>query len=817
MRLKPKIILTIFPFILLQIIVLLFSSLWIFEDYFGKEIKGHIRDSIMQVQTTLDSKLTSLEADSSIFSQSVLLNRYLQTEDESIRFNIMHRVLLKEFSIFMNAHPEYIEISLIMPDGYEEVSLVSNDITNITDEEQDTLYFKNIIDSQSNFKISTVINPDTGKWALVSARKIFQKNAIEQSESTKETLKGYLIVKTSFDFMDSLLKKNALANNGFAIIHDAKGTPVIMNAHDGLIFEEQLKVINEAGYINRHDTSKWSVNGEYYVVGQKKLIQDLFFSIGWPESELNQLFKNVSYISIRNSLLVAILSVLILFWALNKLLVKPILQLSLSAKNMGQGDTLWSFKSKANDELTDLANTIQDMGLGLIKQKQKVHEIAYVDSLTKLPNRRQFMNDLDRQYSSNKTALPDIALLFIDLDGFKEVNDSCGHRTGDHLLIAVASRLNNVLRADDRIDSAADGCDSAQHYIARLGGDEFTILLKNIKDRNAAELVSQRLLEAFSRPFNVTDMEFYIGASIGIAIAAECGESAVDLLKNADTAMYEAKVKGKNTYRFFSKTAALKSLMAIEMKEDLRRAINNNELKLVYQPQICARSGKIIGCEALVRWNQPGKGWIAPDVFIPIAEQSGLIISLGRWVLLEACHQVKQWQLMGYAVVPVWVNVSNVQLAREDMHQVIMDCLLETGLSAELLAVEVTESSIMQGGDSIVQLEKIQSEGIQIALDDFGTGYSSLSALRGLPIDKLKIDKSFITDLSNGEDGKAIVSAIIAMAHQLHLEIVAEGVETAEELAFLKQKRADIIQGYYFSKPLLASGFIEILKKREVA
>ncbi|MGF1757256.1 EAL domain-containing protein [Photobacterium sagamiensis] len=811
MHLKPKIALSIFPVILLQIVVLLIPSFMIYQDYFGEQIKGHIRDSIVQVQNALDSQLTAIEADSSIFSQSVILNRYLRTEDETIRFNVMHQVLLKEFSTFMNAHPEYIEISLIMPDGYEEVSLVNNHITNVTDEEQDTSYFKNIAESKSNFEINTFMNPDTDEWTLVSARKIFQKNAIEQSGSTKKVIKGYLIVKTNFDFLNYLLTNNSLVATGFVIIHDTKGTPILMNVFDELIFDDRLKVVNETVYSNKIKISNWSLNGESYIVGQKQLINSLFFSIGWPESELNQLFKNVSYASIQNSLIVILLSVLVLFWILNKLLVKPILQLSLSAKNMGQGDSLWSFKSKADDELTDLANTIKDMGQGLIKQKQKVHEIAYQDSLTQLPNRRQFIDELNRQYCTTHAEPPNIALLFIDLDGFKQVNDTCGHEAGDQVLIAVAERLKHVLRADDTISYAADGSGSIQHTIARLGGDEFTILLKKISDRDAAGRVAERILHAFSKTINVTGREFLIGVSIGISLADESGESAVELLKNSDTAMYDAKMQGKNTYRFFSRTVALKSLKALEIKEDLRRAINNNELKLAYQPQICTKTRKIVGCEALVRWNHPVKGWIRPDVFIPIAEESGLIISLGRWVLLEACHQIRQWQLMGYPAVRVSVNVSCVQLARDNMHQVVLDCLAETGLSADLLAVEVTESSILQGSDSIVQLEKIQSEGIRIALDDFGTGYSSLSALRGLPINELKIDKSFITDLTNGEDGKAIVSAIIAMAHQLDLQVVAEGVETNEELDFLEQTRADIIQGYYFSKPLMGNGLAEFL------
>ena len=281
--------------------------------------------------------------------------------------------------------------------------------------------------------------------------------------------------------------------------------------------------------------------------------------------------------------------------------------------------------------------------------------------------------------------------------------------------------------------------------------------------------------------------------------------------------MYEAKKQGKNTYRFFSRSAALKSLKTLEIKEALRRAIDANELKIAYQPQFATDSEKILGCEALVRWKWQDKGWISPDVFIPIAESSDLIIPLGRWILLEACHQIRQWQLMGYQTIPVSVNLSNVQLAKENMPQVVQDCLAETGLRAEHLTLEVTESSIMQGHDSIAQLEKIQSEGVRIALDDFGTGYSSLSALKGLPINELKIDKSFISDLNRDKDGKAIVSAIIAMAHQLNLKVVAEGVETKEELDYLKQQKTDIIQGYYFSKPLMPNELMKLLSPQIIS
>jgi len=808
MHLKPKIVLVFLPVIVVQILVLLIPLFLTYQDYISEQVKGQIKDSTEQVQTALNNQIAAIEADSSIFAHSLILERYLRTEDESIRFNIMHQVLLKEFATFMHAHPEYIEISLIMADGYEEVSLVNDNIINLTDEEQDTSYFKHIAASVANFEVSSMLNPDTNQWVLVAARKVFQKSLIEQSGSTKATVMGYLIVKTSFDFIDYLFKHNSLIDNGFMILSDVNGTPITMKVNDDFSTDKQLKVLSENGHSKQLKISTWSLDNESYIVGHKKLTDELLYSIGWPESELDKLFTSIGYTSLQNSLIVICFSGLIFFFILNKLLVSPILQLSLSAKRMGQGDNHWSFQSEANDELTELAHTIKDMGQGLLQEKQKVHEIAYQDSLTHLPNRRQFISELEHQYCGHDADLPDIALLFLDLDGFKQVNDTCGHETGDQVLIIFAERLKQVLRADENLGY---GVNSIKHQIARLGGDEFTILLKGVTHRNTAGRIAERILNTFANPIVIADQEFSIGVSIGISLAAENGDNAVELLKNADTAMYNAKMQGKNTYRFFSKTAALKSLKVLQIKEDLRRAINSNELKVVYQPQICTATGKMLGCEALVRWNQPGTGWVSPDVFIPIAEESGLIIPLGKWVLREACQQIKQWQSMGYPVVRVSVNVSCVQLAREDMYQVVQGCLSETGLSAALLTVEVTESSILQGSDSIVQLEQLQSAGIRIALDDFGTGYSSLSALRGLPINELKIDKSFITDLSSGKDGEAIVSAIIAMAHQLGLQIVAEGVETFAELNFLEQTNADIIQGYYFSKPLNENDFIAFL------
>ena len=809
MRLKQKIACVLLPILLLQIVVLIIPSFMLYHDYTSEQMKAHIIDSTMQAKTALEAKLNAVEADSAIFSQNVVLNRYLRTEDENVRAYVMHKTLLKEFSSLMAVHPDYIEISLIMPDGYEEASLLTNDDDNKIDEEQDTFYFKNIAESASDFEINVLLDPDTEQWVLVAARKIFQHDLIEQTKITNATVKGYLIIKFTFDFMQLVINNNQLVNNGFVVLHDSSGTSIIDRGLANIPFDK-LKVLHkEADQNGILDNSSILVNS--YVVGQKKLINNLYYSIGWPESELSNLLISLGYTSIINSLMLIVASMFLLFWVLNKQLVNPIHYLSIAAKKLGKGERVWTFRSKSKDELSDLAITIKDMGYGLIDQKQHMHEIAYLDSLTQLPNRRRIIEELERQYSSNNSGSPDIALLFLDLDGFKHINDTMGHEIGDEVLIAVAKRLKHTLRATDTINYVADGYEAIHYNLARLGGDEFTVLLRGIKKRDDAERVAERILHAFNNSFNIADKELTIGISIGIAIAEESGENAAELLKSADIAMYDAKMQGKNTYRFFSRTSAVKSLKAMEIKEELHRAINNNELKLAYQPQVCAKSGKLVGCEALLRWYHPVKGWIRPDVFVPIAEESGLIVPLGRWVMLEACHQIREWQLMGYQVPRVSVNVSCVQFARDNIHQLVLDCLAETGIGAEYLAVEVTESSIMQGVDSIVQLEKIQSADVRIALDDFGTGYSSLSALRGLPINELKIDRSFIMDLSNGTDGKAIVSAIIAMAHRLGLEVVAEGVETEQELAFLRRRETDIIQGYYFSKPLMKNDFADYL------
>jgi EAL domain-containing protein (putative c-di-GMP-specific phosphodiesterase class I) len=358
----------------------------------------------------------------------------------------------------------------------------------------------------------------------------------------------------------------------------------------------------------------------------------------------------------------------------------------------------------------------------------------------------------------------------------------------------------SCLREEDYVAHADP--DTPDDILARLGGDEFIVLLSNIENQHAPGQVGQRLIRALSEPFTVNDHEFYIGASIGITMFPDDGEAADELIKNADIAMYHSKQQGKNTYHYFQGSMNVTAHQRMALENKLRKALEQNQFMLEFQPQYDAASGKVVGIEALARWRDSEGNIIPPSAFIPVAEDSGLILSIGEWVIREACRQNKAWQDAGLAKVPVAVNVSNVQFSRQDLVTVIADALRSSRLDAKYLEIEITESSIMTRPDRALKIiDTIKSFGVNLSLDDFGTGYSSLSYLRQFPIDTLKIDRGFIRNITTDRQDAEIVSAIIAMAHSLNLKVVAEGIETGEQVEVMGRMKCDILQGYFLGRP----------------
>jgi diguanylate cyclase (GGDEF)-like protein/PAS domain S-box-containing protein len=442
---------------------------------------------------------------------------------------------------------------------------------------------------------------------------------------------------------------------------------------------------------------------------------------------------------------------------------------------------------------------------------EKIHTLAYSDSLTKLPNRQAFKEQVTRAIKLAKRHQRVGAVLYLDLDEFKRINDTLGHDIGDLLLQHVTQRLDSQLRKTDLIECRYDVKETYRN-LARLGGDEFTVLLEDIQRQEVAASVAKRVQEAIARSYNLNGHEVYITPSIGIALFPRDGQDVEELLKNADTAMYHAKAVGKNNFQFYSEQMNILATTRLKLEGKLRKALACDEMELFYQPQVNLASGKIVSVEALLRWNEAELGMVSPAEFIPIAEETGMIIELGEWVLKEACRQNKEWQDAGYHPIRVAVNLSSMQFIQRDLTIRVAKALKRAGLSPGYLELEITESVIMRNvNETIATLNDFKNMGISISVDDFGTGYSSLNYLKRFPLDNLKVDRAFVKDIPDNEDDVTITSAIIALAQSLGLGVVAEGVETKSQLAFLEQQGCEMAQGYLFSKPLPADELVAML------
>ncbi|RJX36164.1 MAG: EAL domain-containing protein [Desulfurivibrio sp.] len=442
--------------------------------------------------------------------------------------------------------------------------------------------------------------------------------------------------------------------------------------------------------------------------------------------------------------------------------------------------------------------------------EERIRQLAYFDDVTKLPNRVFFRERLANALGAARRNQHHLALMFMDLDNFKRINDTLGHSFGDLVLIEVAKRLLVSLRSTDSI---AIGClVNAAESLARFGGDEFTVLLPEIRRGQDAGLVAQRILEAFNEPITLTGHDIIVNGSIGIAVYPEDGQDTETLLKHADMAMYYAKRQNGATFRFFTNEMNKAALQRLALEKQLRLALARQELTLHYQPQLDVMSGSISGVEALLRWENAELGKVMPEEFIPIAEETNLIVPIGEWVLRTACAQARTWKEAGVPVPRVAVNVSVQQFAQAGFPAQVERILKETGLEPAGLEIEITESVLMKDGDTATAtLRELKRLGVQLAIDDFGTGYSSLAYLKNFPIDRLKIDRAFVYALTTDINDQAIASAVISLAENMRLDVTAEGVETEDQFAFLKSRNCNEVQGFFLSRPLPAeeiSGFI---------
>jgi diguanylate cyclase (GGDEF)-like protein len=459
--------------------------------------------------------------------------------------------------------------------------------------------------------------------------------------------------------------------------------------------------------------------------------------------------------------------------------------------------------SRARDELelrvlertAELAGANALLQAEIVERRQaeaRVHHMAYHDSLTGLPNRALLADRLDRALLATQRSGRKLAVMFIDLDRFKTINDSLGHLTGDFLLKEVAGRLCRAVRASDTV--------------ARLGGDEFVVLVPGVVGPEDCTQVAEKIIEVLNAPFPYEGRILHISPSIGICMYPDHGPDVATLMRNADAAMYHAKAAGRNTYQYFTERMNEAAARHFELESSLRGALADGQFELYYQPIMDGTTRRVHAMEALLRWHRPEQGMVGPDEFIPILEESGMIIGVGEWVLRSACEQVMAWQRQGLRAVPVAVNLSARQFTQRGLGATVRRIVEETGIDPRLLELEITETTLMQsGGNTLEVLEEMNRMGVGLSIDDFGTGYSSLAYLKRFPVHKIKVDRAFVRELEASAEDRAIVAAVMALANSLQLDVVAEGVETEAQLALLREHGCKLAQGYLFARPLPAA------------
>jgi len=502
----------------------------------------------------------------------------------------------------------------------------------------------------------------------------------------------------------------------------------------------------------------------------------------------------------------------------------PYVYMILLTSKESKEDIVRGFEAGADDYLTKPCDPKElkarlRAGQRILQLQDKLIQEARQDPLTRLPNRTFFLDQLARCVTRAKRR-PDykFAILFVDIDGFKIVNDSLGHFAGDHLIVQIAERLVSSVRRDDLVSCSADVTgrvkQSGEDTLARMGGDEFTILLDDIRDASDGIRVAERIQQKLASPFLISGQEVSITASIGIAISATGYSTAEDILRDADTAMYRAKALGKSRYEICDPAMHARAVSRLKLETDLRRAMDRDEFRVHYQPIVSLRGCRIIGFEALLRWQRPGFGLVMPGEFVEVAEETGQIPFIGLWVLREACRQMRAWNLQfpSDPAFTIAVNISGKQFAQPDLVSQVRHILHEACLDPQSLRLELTESVTMRDVERTARiLGELRTLGVGLSIDDFGTGYSSLSHLRRFPLDTLKIDRSFVSEMENSSDSRAIVQMIVSLGRSLGMEIVAEGVEGAKQAGLLESLGCEYAQGYFFSKPIDQEGMAEVL------
>ena len=837
-RLGTRLLIALFPIILVAFAAVGYAVYSRVDTYSSASLEDQMSRALEQTSHQWQSRVDTLRSNAQLFASSDQIERYAATADEAERVDLLQPGLLRLFTRYQQAYPDYNEIRFVLPDGFEDARITRDFTPNITDDESASEWFQTIqqdalANGEAEFMKFTW-SPDDGKPVLLAGRSIAASINGIRTTQTERRLAGYLTVSANVDDFIDTINSQRIGQDGRIVLIDSDGRA--LGAESAMVSDDLLQKLahhskksleltgSDKGehedenahaiaiaYADEHaehtdeDAHNTELAHKHALHPDNDSLLEQHVNLQGGISA-HALIPNSEFAALRRTLaqqigIIAVIALLIVsglvYTVLRRLVVKPLEQLSLAARHLGDGRRDIALGDWGQDEIGVLAIAFKDMRAKLSatmhelkSSHDQITELAYTDSLTGLPNRRAVTSLIDRSLRESATQSVS-ALLFLDLDGFKRINDTLGHEAGDKLLVAVSERLRQCTETlGPRVP------------VGRLGGDEFTILLLGA-DEVAAIAMAERILSRLREPVILGPREVVVGSSIGLALYPRDASDAVALLKCADVAMYDAKRKGPNNRQVYGRAMQDGLEHRMELENELRLAVHDGLLTLDYQPQYTLVNDAIAGCEALLRWRHPQLGLVSPTDFIPVAEASDLIGEIGAWVLNEACRQWREWADTGVSLPRIAVNISQRQFASCEIDKLVAATLARHRMPPEVLELELTESCMMEAGTDVVRvLETVRMSGVRVAMDDFGTGYSSLAALTRLPIDTLKIDRSFVTGINLDSPNEKVVSAILSLARSLDLEIVAEGVEAEAEMEYLRDNACDIVQGYLLSRPL---------------
>ncbi len=794
MKLRGKLLAILLPLILAPLLATAWQAFTQLRDNTHAQAHTEMDRALDGVAVTWGQLGATARANSVLLARSRIVERYAASEDVTERYVLLHPALLATFRDYQNAFPDYLELRLLTPDGDEEARTTRGRVVNRAESSADQPWFREVVADPQDQHEAVARNPDNGKPAYYIYHRLRDK---------KGTVRAYLALTVSLDALATLADSIHIGKHGWITVVNAAGEPILSRdtatVRDALAAEPLWK----AGLPD----ARAPLEGEHLILKTRPIAKGLRALVALPRAELTRPLDILTFKAMLITLLCLATAAAVLTLTLHFILTRPLRVLHAATREIGRGVLQPSIALQGNDELGELGRAVREMGDKLALSQNRIEQLALHDPLTGLPNRKSFQMELERALDRARREQQLLAVLFLDLDNFKYINDSYGHESGDAMLCALAQRLGNALRGGDRV------CKSTT---TRQGGDEFLILIEDIRSAEDAGNTAGRLLLTLREPFSVEGHALHVTGSIGITVYPNDGDDYATLIRNADLAMYQAKQAGKNTSHFFTATLNEKMSRRTHIAQRLRCALDEDSLKLVYQPQFDCKTRRMVGCEALLRWEDAELGSVSPVEFIPVAEDTGLIIEIGDWVLKTACQQNVRWQAQGLAPIVVAVNLSSVQIRQGMAVEAIAAALTRSGLSAQYLDVEITESVLMDNGaESIALLERIKDLDVRLSLDDFGTGYSSLSYLCRFPLDCLKIDRSFVNGINQDSGQQAIVSAILSLSNSLGLHVIAEGVETEEQLRFLTALGCDTVQGYLLGRPMSAEALARLLAEQD--